>query len=284
MLTQGSPFSEEGRRANFNLLDVNSKGELDLNDLRYISEQLKYGYDDDQLIDIIHQVGGYGAETVSWEKFNKFVERKLARRKLGVWSYRLSSTLVISYQPIQSGLIQKFNVWKKWTAVKVHTVLRPSTTTIVTAGSPECPTSSHPSKAWSTPTWRKTNKITPCSNLFPNATLSEQNSKSDHPLIWLETQSPSNWETNVGVWSRSSIGNTLREEKASTDIQRSTTFRRYKPWRRPFDTKTRSWRCTSRKGLVGTRRWIRSVRNFQPKWTKNIETRICTSSRSTKSE
>jgi len=84
MLTQGSPFSEEGRRANFNLLDVNSKGELDLNDLRYISEQLKYGYDDDQLIDIIHQVGGYGAETVSWEKFNKFVDRKLARRKLGV--------------------------------------------------------------------------------------------------------------------------------------------------------------------------------------------------------
>ena len=60
-MTQGSPFSEEGRRANFNLLDVSAKGELDLNDLRYISEQLKYGYDDDQLIDIIHQVGGYNA-------------------------------------------------------------------------------------------------------------------------------------------------------------------------------------------------------------------------------
>ena len=43
-MTQGSPFSEEGRRANFTLLDVQGKGELDINDLRYINEQLKYGY------------------------------------------------------------------------------------------------------------------------------------------------------------------------------------------------------------------------------------------------
>jgi hypothetical protein len=44
LLTQGSPFNEEGRRANFGLLDVHGKGELDINDLRYINEQLKYGY------------------------------------------------------------------------------------------------------------------------------------------------------------------------------------------------------------------------------------------------
>ena len=65
-------------------MDVAGKGELDINDLRYISEQLKYGYDDDQLVEIIHTVGGYGAETVSWEKFNKFIEKKLAKRKMGV--------------------------------------------------------------------------------------------------------------------------------------------------------------------------------------------------------
>lgn len=83
-MIQGSPFSEEGRRANFTLLDVQAKGELDLNDLRYINEQLKYGYNDDQLVEIIHSVGGFGAETISWDKFNKFIQRKVDRRRIGV--------------------------------------------------------------------------------------------------------------------------------------------------------------------------------------------------------
>jgi Ca2+-binding EF-hand superfamily protein len=83
-LTQGSPFSEEGRKSNFHLLDVQGKGELDLHDLRYISDQLKYGYSDEQLIEIIHSVGGYGAETITWEKFNKFIQRKVDRRRLAV--------------------------------------------------------------------------------------------------------------------------------------------------------------------------------------------------------
>lgn len=81
-MIQGSPFSEEGRRANFTLLDVQAKGELDLNDLRYINEQLKYGYNDDQLVEIIHSVGGFGAETISWDKFNKFIQRKVDRRRV----------------------------------------------------------------------------------------------------------------------------------------------------------------------------------------------------------
>lgn len=83
-MIQGSPFSEEGRRANFKLLDVQGKGELDLNDLRYINEQLRYGYSDDQLVEIIHSVGGFGAETISWDKFNKFIERKVNRRRLAI--------------------------------------------------------------------------------------------------------------------------------------------------------------------------------------------------------
>jgi len=65
-------------------LDVTAKGELDLNDLRYISEQLKYGYDDEALIEIIHSVGGYGAETITWDRFNKFIDKKISKRKLGV--------------------------------------------------------------------------------------------------------------------------------------------------------------------------------------------------------
>ena len=65
-------------------MDIQGKGELDINDLRYISEQLKYGYGDEELVDLIHTVGGYGAETVTWERFNKFIEKKINKRKLGV--------------------------------------------------------------------------------------------------------------------------------------------------------------------------------------------------------
>ena len=61
---------------------MQGKGELDLNDLRYINDQLKYGFNDDQLVEIIHTVGGYGAETITWEKFNKFIDRKLTKKKL----------------------------------------------------------------------------------------------------------------------------------------------------------------------------------------------------------
>jgi hypothetical protein len=42
-------------------LDLEGKGELDLNDLRYINEQLRYGYSDEQLVEVIHAVGGYNA-------------------------------------------------------------------------------------------------------------------------------------------------------------------------------------------------------------------------------
>jgi Ca2+-binding EF-hand superfamily protein len=65
-------------------LDVQGKGELHLDDLRYINEQLKYGYSDEQLVEIIHSVGGFGSESISWEKFNKFIQRKVDRRRLAI--------------------------------------------------------------------------------------------------------------------------------------------------------------------------------------------------------
>jgi Ca2+-binding EF-hand superfamily protein len=65
-------------------LDVEGKGELNLHDLRYINDQLKYGYSDEQLDELIHSVGGFGSATISWEKFNKFIQRKVDRRRLAV--------------------------------------------------------------------------------------------------------------------------------------------------------------------------------------------------------
>ena len=47
-----------------------------------MNEQLRYNYSDDQLYEIIHNVGGYGAETVSWDKFNKCIAKKVSKRHL----------------------------------------------------------------------------------------------------------------------------------------------------------------------------------------------------------
>ncbi len=57
---------------------------MTLNDLRYINDQLRYGYNDDQLVEIIHSVGGFGAETITFDKFNKFIERKINKRRLAI--------------------------------------------------------------------------------------------------------------------------------------------------------------------------------------------------------
>jgi Ca2+-binding EF-hand superfamily protein len=43
----GNPFSEQGRRAMFNLVDPKKKEVLDMEDLKRIAEQLKFSMTDD---------------------------------------------------------------------------------------------------------------------------------------------------------------------------------------------------------------------------------------------
>ena len=62
-------------------MDVQEKGELDLEDMRYINVQLGYGYSDEQLNDLIYSVGGYGATTISADRFNRYVEKKVKKRR-----------------------------------------------------------------------------------------------------------------------------------------------------------------------------------------------------------
>ena len=78
----GNPYSEEGRRANFALLDVQGKGELDINDMRYINDQLKYGYDEEQLNDVVKTVGGFGAETITADRYNRIIDKKVKSKKI----------------------------------------------------------------------------------------------------------------------------------------------------------------------------------------------------------
>lgn len=52
--------------------------------MKYLNEQFSYGYDDEQIMEIIHTVGGYGADCISFDKYNKFIDKKINKRKLGV--------------------------------------------------------------------------------------------------------------------------------------------------------------------------------------------------------
>ena len=81
MITKGNPFSEEGRRATFDLIDYEGKGEISFKDIKEINDKLNYGFSETELLDIIHAVGGYNNESISYEKFNQHVKRKLERRK-----------------------------------------------------------------------------------------------------------------------------------------------------------------------------------------------------------
>ena len=72
------------------MLDPQGKGELDINDLRYINEQLHYGYTEEQLQDIIKSVGGFGAETITADRYNKILEKRVLNRKAGVWVVMIS--------------------------------------------------------------------------------------------------------------------------------------------------------------------------------------------------
>ena len=78
-MIKGNPFSEEGRRSNFNLLSMHNKDELDITDLRIINQQLKYGYDDHQLKEIIQSIGGFNSETIPYYKFNAYVRSRVRR-------------------------------------------------------------------------------------------------------------------------------------------------------------------------------------------------------------
>jgi Ca2+-binding EF-hand superfamily protein len=58
-------------------LDTQGKGVLELEDMRFVSNQLKYNLSDDQLEEVIKNVGGYDANNISKDKFENFIERKI---------------------------------------------------------------------------------------------------------------------------------------------------------------------------------------------------------------
>jgi len=52
--------------------------------MRYLNEQLKYGYTEEQLEELIKSVGGFGHDTVTYDRYAKVIEKKVRARKTGV--------------------------------------------------------------------------------------------------------------------------------------------------------------------------------------------------------
>ena len=50
--------------------------------MRRLNAEFRYGFTDEQLVEIIHAVAGYGFETIPWDRFNRYVLRKIEKRRM----------------------------------------------------------------------------------------------------------------------------------------------------------------------------------------------------------
>jgi Ca2+-binding EF-hand superfamily protein len=66
------------------LYDLQGRGELTIDELKYVNAQFNYGFSEEQLWEAIHAVGGYNAETITFEKFSKYIQKRLANRKISL--------------------------------------------------------------------------------------------------------------------------------------------------------------------------------------------------------
>jgi hypothetical protein len=62
-------------------LDVNGKGELDLDTMLYLNDQLKYGFKDAALEEIIKNVGGSAANSITHDRWNKYLQRRVDKTR-----------------------------------------------------------------------------------------------------------------------------------------------------------------------------------------------------------
>lgn len=76
----GNPVEEEGRRQAFTLVDIEGKERLNFNDLKKLSNMLKFNLTDDQIQEVITNVSGKGKRDITWEQFNSHIAKKMEKR------------------------------------------------------------------------------------------------------------------------------------------------------------------------------------------------------------
>ena len=82
-LLQGNTKTPEGRRAMFELVDLEGKEKLTIGDLLRISDHLNYGLSPDEIQQIVRKIAGPKAREITWEQFDEEVARKNKEKRLG---------------------------------------------------------------------------------------------------------------------------------------------------------------------------------------------------------
>jgi Ca2+-binding EF-hand superfamily protein len=76
----GNPFQREGRRAMFNLVDLEKKETLTFEDLKRISDMMKFNLGDEEIQEVVNNVAGFGKKEITWEQFDKYILKKVEKK------------------------------------------------------------------------------------------------------------------------------------------------------------------------------------------------------------
>lgn len=61
----------------FDLVDPEQKKKLQFDDLKRISDQLKYNLNEEEIQEVINNVAGFGKKEITFQQFNKYIARKI---------------------------------------------------------------------------------------------------------------------------------------------------------------------------------------------------------------
>lgn len=64
----------------FALVDPEQKEVLEMEDLKRISEQLKYNLTEDDIKEVVNNVAGFGKREITWDQFNKYIAKKVDKK------------------------------------------------------------------------------------------------------------------------------------------------------------------------------------------------------------
>ncbi|EGR29207.1 hypothetical protein IMG5_160870 [Ichthyophthirius multifiliis] len=83
-LTQylGNTVTQEGRESLFSILDKKSRNFVTKDELKQTADELRYNIGDQEIEEIVQNVAGFGQQGFNFEKFDKYVARKVERKNI----------------------------------------------------------------------------------------------------------------------------------------------------------------------------------------------------------
>lgn len=64
----------------FNLVDLDKKEMLTFEDLKRISDMMKFNLGDEEIQEVVNNVAGFGKKEISWEQFDKYILKKVEKK------------------------------------------------------------------------------------------------------------------------------------------------------------------------------------------------------------